>query len=422
MQRTRCLIAAVLLPVAAAQDPLAEPVLLEMRPVATAAYDEAGARFDLDAERARLEQWLALGENRAMVRERPEKIRLFNWLAASRGGPLQPQLRWYPYLVRPAKDGKSWDFSFSRHHRGVTAVPVFDETEFAADPKASDSRLVELLAVNMHAPRFSQDDLDPGSIKAGVGPDDGRPAVYYAIKPDRAAAFGEFSERFVRQSLAIIVDDIVVSAPIIMSRLPAQGVIVGGFSREAADRLAAGLIASVAPRPSSAATSVSGGEASAVPAGADPADLRAMQGAQAMLAAEQRLRDMVRAGKIAGIDRILSFEEISSWPYEDGIKGMPEQLESLNGRNVLMTGFMLPIDEVENIKEFLLVQSLWSCCYGQPPDINGIVRVVMKGNARLDYQFDPLKVVGTFRIGATFEDGYCVDIYQLEADSVEVIK
>jgi hypothetical protein len=42
-----------------------------------------------------------------------------------------------------------------------------------------------------------------------------------------------------------------------------------------------------------------------------------------------------------------------------------------------MTGFMLPIDEVENIKEFLLVQSLWSCCYGQPPDINGIVRVVM---------------------------------------------
>ena len=117
-----------------------------------------------------------------------------------------------------------------------------------------------------------------------------------------------------------------------------------------------------------------------------------------------------------------TFEEISSWPYEDALLGMPKQVGKLNGKNVLMTGFMLPIDEVEDIKEFLLVQSLWSCCYGQPPDINGIVRVVMKGDARIDYQFDPIKVTGKFKVEATFEDGYCVDIFQLTADSVEVIK
>jgi hypothetical protein len=159
-----------------------------------------------------------------------------------------------------------------------------------------------------------------------------------------------------------------------------------------------------------------------LPGGTDPEDLRAMKGAQDMLRAEKKLAAMLKAGKIKGIDQVLPFEEIASWPYEDGLKGMPKKLKSLDGKKVMMTGFMLPIDEVENIKEFLLVQSLWSCCYGQPPDINGTVRVVMKGKKRIDYKFEPIKVVGTFRIKSTIEDGFCVDIYQLETTSVEVIK
>ncbi len=160
----------------------------------------------------------------------------------------------------------------------------------------------------------------------------------------------------------------------------------------------------------------------ALPKSADPADIAAMQSAQAMLQAEARLRKTLKEGGIAGIDKILTFEEISSWPYEDGLKGMPEPVKKMDGKAVLMTGFMLPIDEVENIKEFLLVQSLWSCCYGQPPDINGIVRVVMKGDKRINYKYDPIKVTGKFKVVASFEDGYCIDIYQLVADEVEVIK
>ena len=87
-----------------------------------------------------------------------------------------------------------------------------------------------------------------------------------------------------------------------------------------------------------------------------------------------------------------------------------------------MTGFMLPIDEVQNIKEFLLVESLWSCCYGQPPDIHGIVRVVMPKKKTTDYFFDPLKIIGTFKVESTVMDGYCVDIYQLHVESLEAIK
>ncbi|MEZ5964685.1 MAG: DUF3299 domain-containing protein [Planctomycetota bacterium] len=159
-----------------------------------------------------------------------------------------------------------------------------------------------------------------------------------------------------------------------------------------------------------------------LPASADPSDVAAMQSAQAMIKAEARLRRLLKKGAIKGIDKILTFEEISGWPYQDGLKGMPESVKKMDGKTVLMTGFMLPIDEVEKIKEFLLVQSLWSCCYGQPPDINGIVRVVMKGDKRIDYKYDPIKVTGQFKVVASYEDGYCIDIYQLQADEVEVIK
>ena len=161
------------------------------------------------------------------------------------------------------------------------------------------------------------------------------------------------------------------------------------------------------------------GKAQPMPKGTDPADIAAMRSAEAMLAAERKLAQQIKEGKIAGLDKILTFDEISSWPYEDGLKGMPQRVKELSGRRVLMTGFMLPIDEVQNIKEFLLVESLWSCCYGQPPDIHGIVRVVMPKGKPTDYFFDPLKIIGTFKVEATMMDGYCVDIYQLHVEALK---
>jgi len=159
-----------------------------------------------------------------------------------------------------------------------------------------------------------------------------------------------------------------------------------------------------------------------MPMGSDPADLAAMRSAEAMLAAERRLQQMIKDGKIEGLDKIVTFDELSAWPYEDGLKGMPKKVKDLHGKKVLMSGFMLPIDDVKDIKEFLLVQSLWSCCYGQPPDINGIVRIVMPKGKTTDYFFDPLKIIGTFKVEATSIDNYCVDIYQIEVESLEALK
>ncbi|MBM4061318.1 MAG: DUF3299 domain-containing protein [Planctomycetes bacterium] len=159
-----------------------------------------------------------------------------------------------------------------------------------------------------------------------------------------------------------------------------------------------------------------------MPRGTDPADIAAMRSAEAMLQAERKLAADLKAGKVTGFDKILPFDELTSWRYLEGLQGMPKRVADLSGKKVLMTGFMLPIDEVQNIKEFLLVQSLWACCYGTPPDIHGIVRVVMPKGKTTDYFFDPLKITGTFKVEATVLDGYCVDIYQLHLESLEVMK
>ena len=159
-----------------------------------------------------------------------------------------------------------------------------------------------------------------------------------------------------------------------------------------------------------------------LPEGATEDDIRAIRGANAMLEAERRLEELLKKNKIGGKTKFVRFDKLEGWPYEDGFKNMPKELEKLNGKRVAMAGFMLPIDEVENIKTFYLVKSLWSCCYGVPPDVNGLVKVNVKAKKGCAYQYDPILIVGTFRLKKVMDEDYCICIYQLDDATVKVIE
>jgi hypothetical protein len=255
-----------------------------------------------------------------------------------------------------------------------------------------------------------------------------------AAPPDRTAAVldrlraagpgGARDRARVRQRLlaAALVGFGVAATVAVMVALPA--------SREpaAAPALAEHPLADLAPvaRPQPARQPVAASPATAEPKGTaahpkgtDPADLAAARSAEAMLAAEGRLAQRLARGDLPGGRPPLDFATLRSWTYTDGLDGMPPSVRALDGTQVSLLGFMLPIDEVEQITEFLLVESLWACCYGTPPDIHGIVRIVMPPGSTTDYSFEPLLVTGTLRIEATVEDGYVVDIYQLRATSVQ---
>jgi len=59
----------------------------------------------------------------------------------------------------------------------------------------------------------------------------------------------------------------------------------------------------------------------------------------------------------------------------------------------------MPLTEVKNITQFLLVPSLWGCCYGQPPAVNHIVVVKMPPGQTTKFYDDVIRIRGEFNVG-----------------------
>ncbi len=76
----------------------------------------------------------------------------------------------------------------------------------------------------------------------------GRPAVSFRFDPQGARAFGEYTAEHVGEPFAIVLDDEVLSAPVIQSAIPGgSGIITGSFTVEQATALAIQLRAGALP-------------------------------------------------------------------------------------------------------------------------------------------------------------------------------
>ena len=115
----------------------------------------------------------------------------------------------------------------------------------------------------------------------------------------------------------------------------------------------------------------------------------------------------------------LQFDTLKSWTYIEGKTPIPDFIQKLNGQNIEMVGFMMPLSEVKNITEFILVPSLWGCCYGQPPAVNHIVVVRMPPGQTTKFASDVIRVRGHFNVGETKQDGYLVSLYVLTAEKID---
>lgn len=77
----------------------------------------------------------------------------------------------------------------------------------------------------------------------------GNPAVNFELTSDGAIIFGEATQNMIGKRLAIVLDDKVVSAPVIRSRITSSGQITGKFTTEEANDLAVVLRAGALPAP-----------------------------------------------------------------------------------------------------------------------------------------------------------------------------
>jgi len=116
----------------------------------------------------------------------------------------------------------------------------------------------------------------------------------------------------------------------------------------------------------------------------------------------------------------LKFGTLGGWKYIEGKTPVPDDVRKLDGKLIEVSGFMLPVNETQNITRFIVVQSLWDCCFGQTPAVNHIIVVTMEQGRSVEFCPDFVTVVGKFSVGETREEGYLVSIYRLEGKSVVV--
>jgi hypothetical protein len=121
-----------------------------------------------------------------------------------------------------------------------------------------------------------------------------------------------------------------------------------------------------------------------------------------------------------GSPLVIAIKELGNFDY-DADKGgnIPEDVKKLNGAKIRVQGFMIPLDQADNISHFSLVPSLFACCFGQPPQIqHQIVVSTPKGKA-VGYYPDEIVCEGTLRVEEKKDDGYIVSVFEMDVQSVK---
>ncbi|MAQ16479.1 MAG: hypothetical protein CMN30_17010 [Sandaracinus sp.] len=107
---------------------------------------------------------------------------------------------------------------------------------------------------------------------------------------------------------------------------------------------------------------------------------------------------------------------LKGFPYEEGAE-LPAEVRALDGQNTKAWGYLIALEQ----NQYLLVQSLWSCCFGAPPEINEaiVVRVSdeMDRNVR-QMENQGVQIFGRFEASEAYEEGYVTSLYRLDASHV----
>lgn len=134
-------------------------------------------------------------------------------------------------------------------------------------------------------------------------------------------------------------------------------------------------------------------------------------------AAEKRVKHIAPKD---GSPLVIAIKELGNFDYDSDKGGnIPEDVKKLNGCKIRLQGFMIPLDQADNISNFSLVPSLFACCFGQPPQIqHQIVVHTPKGKA-VGYYPDEIVCEGTLRVDEKRDDGYIVSVFELDVQSVK---
>lgn len=106
-------------------------------------------------------------------------------------------------------------------------------------------------------------------------------------------------------------------------------------------------------------------------------------------------------------------------PPPDVLAQVPASIRKLDGKKVVLTGYMLPL-KLENglATEFFFLSSPTACCYGIIPEGNEWMLVKMRKEGLPPIQDVPMFLAGRLHVRARWDEGYLLGIYDLEGDGL----
>jgi len=98
---------------------------------------------------------------------------------------------------------------------------------------------------------------------------------------------------------------------------------------------------------------------------------------------------------------------------------VPASIRKLDGREVAVTGFMLPTRIHDRlVTEFMLMRTQNTCCFGIPPELNEVLEVLKVENPSKVLMDTPVTVVGRLHVQERWEGTFLCSIYQLDAERI----
>ena len=115
-----------------------------------------------------------------------------------------------------------------------------------------------------------------------------------------------------------------------------------------------------------------------------------------------------------------TIKDLGNFEYDQEKGGnIPADVKALSGAKVRLRGYMIPMDQAENITQFALVPSLFSCCFGQPPQIQHTIVVNCPKGKAVSYCPDEIIVEGNLKVEEKKDDGYIVSLFEIDVSSVK---
>jgi len=114
----------------------------------------------------------------------------------------------------------------------------------------------------------------------------------------------------------------------------------------------------------------------------------------------------------------LPFTTLMMWDYDPAkIGGPPGFLRSVHGTDIKIMGFIYPLEQGEMIKNFCLLRSTQTCCYGAKPQYNQYVFIEMETPVKFERE-SAVIVSGKFFVDPKPAEGF---IYRMKGTGIETV-